>query len=43
MGLNVKPDDISAAYRLPDKKKKQEKATPRFYVKFTKRKLKRAC
>ena len=42
MGLNVKPDDISAAYRLPVKKEKQGKATPRLYVKFTKRKLKRA-
>ena len=42
MGLNVNPDDISAAYRLPVKKGKQGKATPILYVKFTKHKLKRA-
>ena len=37
MELNVKPDDISAAYRLPVKKEKQGNDACRLCEEFTKR------
>ena len=41
MGIELAPSDISTAYRLPQKKEKVGKTTPRLYVKFTRRSMKK--